>query len=104
MRSIMEEQRTENEYKVESDKQLFYEDLSLLFLSMVPCPTHPSGCSLSRLTLSLSFNYFVVTYFFAQLFFVLSVNAYLCSLRQVCITFCVHCTFTYSINNKLLFS
>ena len=64
MMSIMEEQTTENEYKVESDKQLFHEDLSFNGpLSHPPlCPLLSQTRHFFPLTRSLSLC-FVVTYF-----------------------------------------
>lgn len=73
MMSITEEQRTENEYKVESDEQLFHEDLFFFSLSLlVPCPTHPplvfSFSSAHSVSLSFSFNYVVVDIIFGRFF------------------------------------
>lgn len=82
MMSIMEEQRTENEFRVESDKQFHHQDLRFsLFLLLVLYPTLPHpllGTLLAQLTLS--FNYFVIDIIFAQFcsFFVCVVSKWLC--------------------------
>ena len=61
MMSIMEEQRTENEFRVESDKQFHHQDLLFFSLSLAspiiiyPTLPHPLLGTLSaQLTLSLS--------------------------------------------------
>lgn len=84
----MEEQKTESEYKVESDEQLLHEDLFFFSLSLlVPCPTHPplAFSFSSAHSVSLSFNYFVVDIIFGRGFFVCVVSNCL-HLRSI--TFC----------------
>lgn len=85
MMSIMEEQRTENEFRVESDKQ-FHQDLLFFSLSLASPISHPPPSlawhSLSSAhSLSLSFNYFVIDIIFLLsfvLFFVCVVSKWLC--------------------------
>ena len=52
--TITEEQRTENESRVESDKQLLFHYLFSFLSLCVPFPTHPPTHSVLSLSLSLS--------------------------------------------------
>lgn len=78
MMSIMEEQRTENEFRVESDKQFHHQDLLFFSLSLASPISHPPP-SLAWHSLSsahsLSFNYFVI-----DIIFLLSFVLFLCVL------------------------
>jgi hypothetical protein len=114
--TIMEEQRTENEFRVESDKQLlFHEDLFLFFFpslslsQLIPFPRHPPppptslALSLSLSQLHSSIISLSLTLFFFSVVFVCVVSkcTYALSLSQVSLYcfFCVHYTFTCSITN-----
>lgn len=80
MMSIMEEQRTENEFRVESDKQFHHQNLLFFSLSLASPISHPPPSlawhSLSSAhSLSFSFNYFVI-----DIIFLLSFVLFLCVL------------------------
>ena len=89
----MEEQRTENESRVESDKQLFHKDLFFflsLSMSHFPPTPHPLWRSFSLSFSSALFNYFVINIIFFSVVFVLSVNALTLSKSVYCCLCTLH--------------